>query len=270
MRNAARTHEALPEQPTRDASHEAENGVESNARSVGLSAHSSLINGAGRALSNWVSLPPASRRKSIRKPKGPQDISGDEEENCASGSSTDRSGSVGPFFVSDRCATARDVQIDIGGNDRVVALFIRCYRRRSFPRNECGEESSSLGDIPPCPMIRILFRPRLEGEVVIFFKGDAFVMEGAHLRTSVCNNALACELALLVGETRVAAVEGHVAELRHVALVSPPDEWTRLACGVRRKRTTSEKRSRGVGRGRRTYLSNGRYKICRPDRRVGW
>ena len=110
-------------------------------------------------------------------------------------------------------------------------------------------------------MIRILFRPRLEGEVVIFFKRDALVVEGAHLRTSVCNDALACELALLVGETRVAAIEGHVAELRHVALVSPPDGWTRLACGVRRRRMTSEKRSRGVGRGR-TYLSDGRYRYA--------
>lgn len=38
MRNAARTHEALPEQPTRNTSHEAENGIESNPRSVGPSA----------------------------------------------------------------------------------------------------------------------------------------------------------------------------------------------------------------------------------------
>lgn len=213
LRNTARTHKARPEQPTGNTSHETENGIESNPRPVGLSASY----GQARAALLAMSLPPAGRRKGVRKSKRPQDIRGDKEENGAGGSSAYSSGSIGPFFIGNRCATVRDGKVHISRNHRLVPPLICSLRRRSFPRDDCRKESSSSGTIVHHTVVGVFFRASLESVVVVFFEGDALVVESAHLRTSVCNYALTCEVAFLVGETRVAAIECHGPELRHVA-----------------------------------------------------
>ena len=111
---------------------------------------------------------------------------------------------------------------------------------------------------------------------MVFFEGDALVVESTHLRASVCDNALACELAFLVGETRVAAIEGHGPELRHVAVACKLEGCKELAIRVRRgrrrrrrrrrrSRMLGGRRSERIGRGGRASLSFGcaDMQICR-------
>ena len=89
---------------------------------------------------------------------------------------------------------------------------------------------------------------------MVFFEGDALVMKRAHLRASVCDYTLACELAVVVGETRVAAIEGHGPHLRHdggVCILEGQEERTD---GVR-KDVADMRRGNGMERDRTSYLS---------------
>ena len=88
---------------------------------------------------------------------------------------------------------------------------------------------------------------------MVFFEGDALVMKRAHLRASVCDNALACELAVLVGKTRVAAIEGHGSHLRHVGGVCILEGQEERTDGVGRY-VADMRRDKGIERDRTSYL----------------
>lgn len=88
---------------------------------------------------------------------------------------------------------------------------------------------------------------------MVFFEGDALVMQRAHLRASVCDSALACELAVFMGETRIAAIEGHGAHLRHVGGVCVLEGQEERMVGVRGD-LTDMRRDKGMERDRPSYL----------------
>ena len=71
---------------------------------------------------------------------------------------------------------------------------------------------------------------------MVFFEGDALVVESAHLWVSVCDDALTSEFAFLVGEARVAAIECHGPELRHAGniYIYLADGWKKVTTGKRR------------------------------------
>ena len=74
-------------------------------------------------------------------------------------------------------------------------------------------------------MVHFFLSAGLKSVVIVFFEGDALVVESAHLWASVCDDALTSEFAFLVGEARVAAIECHGPELRHFEIVYIVNIW---------------------------------------------
>ena len=103
-------------------------------------------------------------------------------------------------------------------------------------------------------MVQVFFSACLESVVVVFLEGDGLVMKRAHLGASVCDSALACELAVLVWETRIAAIEGHGSHLRHVGNICIPEGQEERADGVGRA-VVDMRREKGMVRDRASYLS---------------
>ena len=159
-----------------------------------------------------ISLPPASRGKSVRKSKRSQDVGRDEKEDGASSGSANGSRGIGPFFIGNDGAIVRIGQIHIDWNLAFTTLSVCSFRRRSFPRDDGGEKAPGVGDTLACTVVGVLLSARLKSVVAVFFKRYALIVESAHLGVSVRNHALTCEFAFLVGEPRIAAIEGH---LRH-------------------------------------------------------
>ena len=133
----AHTHEALPEQPARNASHEAKSGKESSSRSA---AAVSTVSKVRNSAWNVGSLPPAGCGEGVGKRKRTQDVRRYEvfytvnllfilkeaeylTEDCAGGSCSHGSGSVDPLFIGDGCAAARVREVDVGYHGSAALFF---------------------------------------------------------------------------------------------------------------------------------------------------
>ena len=151
----------------------------------------------------WDCSPPARSCEGVWKTERTQNIRGNEVKDGTSTSLAHSSGSIDPFFVGDHGAIVRIGDVDVRDN-RWLTLFLDALHLFG---KDCSENVDGWSDLCFLPILcSIFFGAGLLSIIMIFLKRYRTVVKGAHLGTSVCDDSLTGEFALLVGEARITSI----------------------------------------------------------------